>query len=482
MFCPTRSHSPFHTILLTLLLASSRLAAAEPAPVQPADVMARAEEASATRALLAELFPDVQRQNESDGDQAGMFDLEDCLQAALESNLDVGASKKSVGIARSQVSQARSAARPRLNVQAEQVHVDRLTSFGTLSIGDKDPAYSHAVLQQPLFTSGRIELGIAASRDNQKAAEWGVRATKEDVILRTIKGYLAVLSQNNRLRIASESLQVYLEHLALTEDLAKGGVILSTDVAATRVKMLEARQKVLEEENALEIRRESLAELIGMPTDSLARVKQIDAWSLAAIIPEGPATMSVGLLPELEGLSTTGKMLRKRVLAEQRGRLPSIVLQAKWDSGSSFKTNFPNWNAAVAIDLPVFDGGISRAKAEQARRELEKTNLLREQISRQLGLAAQTSYLKVQEIARKIGLAIEALKTAHENLEQNRINYQAGTVLNTDVLNAQLLYSDARIRVNNAVYEYLENLAAYYRHTGHIAEYLSKVLHLSIEL
>ena len=168
--------------------------------------------------------------------------------------------------------------------------------------------------------------------------------------------------------------------------------------------------------------------------------------------------------------------LQKVAQMQQRGTFPTVGLQATYATGNQFTEFFKNWNAVLVVDVPLFESGLTRSRTRQARHEVARAEQNRELVREHLQLAKKTSLLRLRELEKKIMLGQEALLTAQENFEQNKINYTEGTVLNTDVLEAQLLLNDAKVTLNNSLYDYISFQAEFAKHVGRLDEFLATVV------
>lgn len=408
---------------------------------------------------------------------SGALTLAQALQLALANNREIAGQRSTLAISREQVREARTRGVPTLNVQNLQTHVDRLTSLGPLTIGLHDTNITQVVLKHPLYTFGRIENGVRAAQEVSAAERLALQAKQADVALRVIQAFVQVLKKHNRATIAGETLAVLQRHLELTRTLFEAGVVLSTDVATTKVKVLEARQKLIEEENAWAIAREVLANLLVVPVATMGEPAGLAAGLLPGPIC-APALVggNVEDNPELRRFDGLLRGLDRKKRVERAGTLPTVGLQADWSTGNAYTEFYESWNAVVVVDLPLFEGGLARSRTQQVQHEIDRAVQGRELVRENLQLARQTSLLRLHEMEKKIALSEEAVKTARENLDQNELNYKEGTVLNTDVLEAQLLLNDAKVSLNNALFDYISWQAEHAKHVGRLGEFLRAVL------
>jgi len=280
-----------------------------------------------------------------------------------------------------------------------------------------------------------------------------------------------VLKAGNRVRIARETIQVLQEHLRLVESLFQAGVVLNTDVSTTKVKVLEARQRLIEERNSCDMAQLGLCDLLHLPGDTIVGFQEI---------PPMPRQVAVNLKntdqqPEMENLSHLIEAGKNRYSIEKRGKLPMVGLQYTYSTGNQFLEKFKNWNAVVVLEVPVFDSGLSRARKEQAKAGLEQLQYLRAAARQKFSLAIQQSARKVQEMQEKFVLAQQIDRTATENYANLQNQFKEGAVINTDVLSAQLTLTSAKLGLTNAYYDYIAYLADHFRNLGNIDEFLQLV-------
>jgi outer membrane protein len=399
--------------------------------------------------------------------------LSRCVSLVLRQNLELKAQREELNMVKARETESISYGKPRLNLQNIETMVEKTTQIQDFSIGKKKTNISKLVLKQPLYSFGRLEAGIEMLREQRHASEYALQAKREEVVLKAITAYLETLKAQNRARIARETRNVVQEHLDLVETQFKAGVVLSTDVSATRVRLLEARQQVLEEENGFDLSRQALADLLVMSLETPFLLEELptgDPATLAGVgeLPEPSAS------PEIQKIDRLIQAQEQMLVVEKKMRLPTIGLQASYDTGNQFNDNFKSWNAVVLVDLPVYDSGQQGARIRANQAEINKAGHQRDQALRGLQLVTRQNALKIRELEQKLDLGREALKAATENLEQNRINYRQGTCINTDVLQAHLLLNSARLNFNNAFYEYLVHQAGLYKNIGRLETFVQK--------
>lgn len=397
--------------------------------------------------------------------------LENLIELALRNNLEIHAQGNALEAAKQKAREQFTLGKPRVGAKQIYSLQERVPGFGSTSLGDKETSIYQVSLTQPVYTFGRLENGVRMVNAEHLAEQSQSSAVRTDIIHRVIRNFLDVMKERNRIRIANETLGVLQEHLKLVETLLEAGVILNTDVSMTKVKLLEARQGLIESRNSLDVARLSLFQLAGLPDASDPDFPDIPPMPLnASTTLDNPDQQ-----PEVKKLDHLIKAGENGYKIAKKGNLPMVGLQWTWSSGNQFLEDFKSWNANVVLDFPFFDSGLSQAQRRQAGARLDQLKNLREDARNKFDLALKKSARKVQEMQEKFALARQIEETARENFTNLQTQYKEGGAINTDVLTAQLALSNARIGVNNAYYDYVAYLADHYRSQGRIDDFVALV-------
>jgi outer membrane protein TolC len=120
--------------------------------------------------------------------------------------------------------------------------------------------------------------------------------------------------------------------------------------------------------------------------------------------------------------------------------------------------------ASVSVPLSDWWGGshaIKRRKIEQLKAQEQLTDN-----AQLLKIRMQKAWNDVQEAFQQVALARQGVEQAEENLRLNRDFYKAGTCTMNDLLQAQLLYQQARDKRTDAFAAYQNSLLDYHQAVG----------------
>ncbi len=461
-------HSFFVALFLIIPLIATCL---ENAPTEPFEDM----EATVEQPL--ELSPEAKSGEPQVASPTPPLGLNSCIALALARNYAFLAQKNEFEKNKAGVLEQVSMTRPHIRFQDSLTRVAKLMSIGGgkgMSLGEKEVNLASFILTQPLFYFGRLELGIEMVEKQKEASTQALEAKKWDITLDVIRAYLRVLKARNFERIARESLGLLEAHFDLSNKLFKEGVVLKTDVLSTKVKLLEAKQRVIEAVHSGKLAAHSLRHLLVIPENehleiSPFTVKSAEPYTLEQAVLDGEST------PEIRQMKALVEMQGKRKEIERRGNLPAVNLQGQWVSGSQFNEKQKNWSATVVLDVPVFDSGQTRARTRQAQQDMKKTeNLMRDRIQR-LRLDIRNAFQKKVEMQEMLQVVDETLAASQENFDQISEFYKAGSVLNTDVLEAQFALNNARLNRSNTSFDLLAFEAELLKLAGRLDRFLAAV-------
>jgi outer membrane protein TolC len=394
--------------------------------------------------------------------------LLDCIDLALRNNLEIRAQQDTLDASFHKVREQFSQVKTQIGFQNVYSLQQNVPGFGAAKLGDKETSVSAVTLRQPVYSFGRLESGVRMVQEQHKAEEASLAATQLTIAHQVIREFLEVLKTRNRVLIANETLDVLRQHLELVERLLQEGVILNTDVSTTKVKLLEAQQRLIEERNSRDLAHIKLCNLLRLPEGADTDFSDIPALPLNA----STTFENRGAQPEMRNLQHLIKAGKEWYSIEKRNTMPVIGLQWTYSTGNQFFENFKNWNANVVFDMPLYDSGSARARRAQAKANLNKIEALRDSAAQRFSLAIQQSARKVQEMQEKFALAHQIEATARQNFELLQSQFREGAVINTDVLSAQLAFTNARLGVMNAYYEYVAYLSDYHRSLGDLSGFL----------
>lgn len=299
-----------------------------------------------------------------------------------------------------------------------------------------------AMFMAPLDYSGKISRSIKAA--GRKSAEASLRGdiTKLDVKLEVRMAYYEALYHHEHAKVYEDSVKFAEEQLKIDETSLEAGKVPSYYVDRDRAELAMNQQMLAESKADARIAKIRLAELMGLdPATAIELTDSLDAPKADAAKEESAATSPDVALSELRAESALASLQ-----AARRAYAPDVSLTLMSDRISSEDAgNMNGSTAALIVAFPLYDGGMRRAGAQEARAMRDAA--LAEKRKAQLKAKADCLATKLM-----FDLAIQniettglALKSAEENFRVAKMRYDAGKGILVEMLDAQSSITQARL-------------------------------------
>lgn len=357
---------------------------------------------------------------------------------------------------------------------AEPWFNDWLAGFGSLiPPPDQIPAQSYWRANLNLnwtLNPAKILGAVGAARLGLDRQELAVRAVEQQVGEQVVAAYQQVVSAADRIAAVRAHLANQDEILNVVRLRYNLGLATQLDTLQAAVGRAHTVPELSRAESGLRTAGARLNALMGRdantPLTVLPEVElesgAIDPKAALALASERPDLVAGRLLVDIQ---------RQGRQAQKADNLPYLTVAGSYGYvGRTTDTLFDNghdaWRAAVALNIPVFDGLLTRGLVREAdgrirRGEAELSAQRRDVEVEVLDLLARL------ESSREVLAAVTInLARADEAREQSLLQLELGKASYVDVLVAEANRSDAQAAVIDARYEVLALTASFKRAIG----------------
>lgn len=388
---------------------------------------------------------------------AGAADLLGVYQQAAANDAQFSAARAQFEADRERAVQARAGLLPTIgaNASVSRNHVDRSgspsSSFNSNSWGVQ--------LSQPLF---RMQNRIVADQGllQSELAEVQLEIARQGLILKVAEAYFAVLNAQDALEALTQLQKAASEQLEIAQTSFEVGTVTITDVHEAQSRFDLASAQVIAAQSDLDVRRDTLARIIGTVPDELARLRPEVALSRPS--PENIADWAEAA--ETGGLGVQVQHLVRDVAAKEAarasaGHYPTVDLVASQNwSHRQGGANVPRSSVSavgVQLTVPIYAGGAITSREREAASLLTKADFDLEDARRAASLNARQAYSGVTSGLARIRALEAAEVSSLSALEATRLGFEVGVRINIDVLNAQSQLADTRRQLAGARYDTL---------------------------
>src|SRR5437016_1036500 len=397
--------------------------------------------------------------------------LEECIEIALRQQPTLRAAAATVAAGRERVWETAAAYLPQ--VSASYLASRRRGSPSSLTNisaggGEVRPLYSTAVaLSQVLFDFGQNLQLIHAAQASAEALAADADTQHDTVVFNVQQPYFALLAAYRLRDVAEETVAQNQKHLDLAQGRFDVGLAPRIDATTAQVQLAQAELNRVTARNNVSLGRETLRNAIGLMgpldfdiVDSLERA-QVEVGDDQAL------DLAYANRPELRSLAAQMRAEAERVKAIEKDYLPKVTGSGSYTwSGSQYPLQ-QSWNFGAAVNLSLFNGGLTTAQVGEAKANLDNLRATEEATRQNVTLEVRTALLNLRQQAESIVVADKGLQQARVNLALAEGRYKTGVGNIIELTDAQVALVSAEASRVQALVGYRTALATLERSTAY---------------
>ncbi len=461
--------------------------------------------------------------------------INDVVAIALATNRNLALSGENLLRAQGRTDETRAAFNPTLNATLAYL---RLNQGLSANLGGQNVAFVNET-QRSIGVAATLPLDIAgllrAATDQAKFTEVAIRLdinrTRNQLVLDTKTGFYDVLRAKALAEVSNQNLQNTLTRLTDAQARFIAGTVARFDVIRAQTDVLNAQQQKIQADINISLALAALNSTLGInintsltlnsegavetppgvapPTDSGGAQTQPPPVNKPPDISniETSPTIEVKIVSDpldlgddfnnlvTEAENTRPEILqgdaniaaaRKGIDLARRSILPNFGVS--WGlnytpDAAGFVPQIVAWQAQFQVALPLYDGGVARARGRQARADVSVAETNRRSAVDGVTLEVRQAYLLLLQARDRVAVANQGLAQAQEAFRLARVRYNAGVTGQTGVspllelsdsqialvtaqsnqINALFDYNNSRARVDRAAgrYAYVNNGPGY---------------------
>ncbi|WP_299459498.1 ABC transporter substrate binding protein [uncultured Microscilla sp.] len=448
--------------------------------------------------------------NEDKQNIARKVNLQQVAEEAIKANLELKVAQQDVASGFTNIRNAQSNLRPRIEVSASGRMIDKdraAASFGN------QPEYATigSVSFTQVLLSPKAQGNVHVQRQLQQGREHQRQHTRLDVVLQATQSYLNILRAKTLENIQKDNLRLTRRNLELARTRKAVGYSGPSDlyrwesqIALTKKDLIDAQAQLklaainLNQLLNRPINEEFVAEEINLKNSSLivanpAIFNYIDNPKKYQVLADFLVEEGIRNLPEIKQLDAAIAAQKSlRLLTRRQNYTPTIALQAGADylfyrggegvgapsivipsaaGNVNLSDNFSspdklNWQVGVKASLPIINGGQRRAELQKNNIEILKMEAQKQDLILKLKQRIMASLALTRAAYSSIQLTQAAEKAASKNFDLVQDAYSKGVVSIIQLIDAQNAAIKSEQFASNAVYEFIIQLLALERAKG----------------
>ena len=428
------------------------------------------------------LFPSV----------AKAMGLTSTLKYSVEHNPLIIESQADIDTGKSKLEQAKSAGRPKISVSGGYILMNKPASMaipsinlpilGSLNLGDMDLTKEHlaigmASIVYPIYTGGRISNAKNEAKSLIKASENASEEVKLEVGYGTLKAYLGLLLAKENLEVRKEYSETVAEHVKNAKKLFEQKQIAKYDVMRAEAEYENSISALKDAENTVELTKSLLLNIIGAEKvdfefDDLNKCllfEDLKTKDFNELFEN--ALLNSKKIKALESKLDIYNYGKNRAKAE---KAPIVSLFDTQIIANDQPMKVPNQTAGVLVNIPVYDGGESKAKVDEKISLIKKTEAEIVKAKNDLRHEIETYLSDISSAEAVLLSADKSIEVAKEGLRlaQRRFNECVGSGI--EVKDASTILSGAKLYKSSALYKYRVALCGLAKTQGRFWDLISE--------
>jgi outer membrane protein TolC len=292
------------------------------------------------------------------------------------------------------------------------------------------------------------------------------------VIFNVVKAYTDELLARENVRVAEAAVESAQSDLHRAEARQEEGQAVPSDLLSAQVQLAQAKEDLLQAQNAVDLAHAALNVAIGLPEDAATRIEsRLKEASFEAGALTDRQQQALKIRPDLReaGLGVEHAANGQRMARAEF--LPKVNVFSSWeeDNQTFLKRGGNNWTAGVALNFNIFDGGANRASLAAAHYRQTQAQALLAQMAAAVKLQVREAYLNLTTAQQRVEVSRQAQAEAEESLRIIQNRYEAGLATITDLLQVETAHTSAQKNYLNALSDYRRSYAALELATGELA-------------
>ncbi len=418
--------------------------------------------------------------------------LAEAMAEALEANLNLSVAAVDPLLAGEDVRLARSGLLPQLGVDVRAVRIDEDRANPLVQ---PERSVDAEISGSQVLYSDDTRAALVIARFLDRASDFAYQTEVLNTLQAAAQDYITVLQARALETVRRSNLEVTRANLELARLRLSIGASGRADVLRWESELATDRQDLVAAEADSRIVLTAFNQTLNRPqnrnftpadeglTRSIALFQEarfralIDNAAVWALFQDFSVRQSLAQSPELRQADQIVAAQERQVLAaKRRYYVPELTLGGSWGSNldrggagsdvSQFGLDDESWSIGLSASWPLFSSGALRARLNQDRYSLMRTERSRRALAEQLETRTRVALQQASGSYPSLEFSAEAAEAAGENLDLVTDAYRRGAVSVTDLIDAQNAALAARLRAVDARYVYLADVVDILRATG----------------
>lgn len=408
------------------------------------------------------------------------------VERVLATHPAVKAARRSAEAANARVGQARSARWPRLNAVATYRRQDPVPEISVPGAASPSGPTGRSIRIQPnnlydgriearqsLYDFGRTNARVEQAQAGQVTARRRIRVERSELTFEAVTAYFTTLLANARLRVQRDQMEQLQRTLEVVRQKQKAGTATEFEIQSTQTRLSAARSERSRFRSQRQSELAKLRRLLGLdpgaPIKLRGSLREVSA-SASGIQADTLQKRAVSRHPSVQVVRAQTEAARRAVQVATRSDAPQLALTAQGGIKNGYPTdiNEPRLNESIGLSLqvPLFEGFVTDRQIEEAEAELAGAEARLTDVRRQVRSRIEQAESELRARRAQLESTARRVEQARTAAELARTRHKAGTITNLDLLQAETVLKEARLKRSEVRYQVIMGRYALRRAAG----------------
>jgi outer membrane protein len=408
---------------------------------------------------------------------APRYTLPQCIDRALDQNLDLLVTKKHLEEAAGGIIVARAGYLPSLSTSANFEWLE--ANYATLngSVSNRSDIWNINIrLTETIYSSGAVRAGLDIARLQKNSRTLDYEATVDQVIMDVRIAFYDILRNQSDIAVHEQAVNFLTEQVKNEQARLEVGTGQKLNVLRAQVNLALEQSALVDSRNRLRNSRLRLSDLLSIPysTDQDQVPFDIDgtlAYEKTALALDDCLSRALDQRPELTARENDISVQKKQLIVDHSAVLPQVALFGGYDVVSEpdrtqSADHYEGYIGGVSVSWNVFDGFATKGRMNATRARVEAAEISRDAAYRGVKTEVLLAWRDLQRSEENIKTQTANVQLATDSQKLAAANFGLGLTSQLELLQSQLDLTRAQVTELSARFEYNVALARLDRAMG----------------
>ena len=384
------------------------------------------------------------------------LDLNSCIYLALGNNPRISSAFNDVLASDARIKQVWANYFPTLSWQTGYTRLRQLQLSDALGRNLEFNYYllGQISLQQMLYDFGVTQNQASIRRLDYENFKKEFEATVNDVIFQTKSSYFTVLYAYENKKVAQDSVDKFSRFYKQAKAYYRTGRSPKVDVTIAETNLSNAKLKLIQAENSVNIAIANLNYSMGLPYLKNYVISERLEYKPLDLSFEDMIKYAKDSRPELKQAEIKVEQMNQTIKLAKKSYFPTISLEGQYQRGGRTWNSNYGFNIGGYLTFPAVNMMLVRNEIREAKYLYDKELANAKNTQNNIYLELQKAYLKLIEKKNQLPVAQLQEKQASENFNLSFRMYGVGVGSPSEVKDAEITYENAQLTYYSSVYEY----------------------------